>query len=255
MKMKMKVKRRTNQTREVKIERKRGKRAQRRIDDSQPAYEEMKPVTQKRVSEPISAMTEAQGHYLCSILNNTITFGIGPAGTGKSYVAVGLACDMLMKGEIDKIVITRPAVDAGESFGFLPGEIEEKYAVYLDPFRDIFHERLGKSQTEYMIKHGKIQAKPLAFMRGTTFNDSWVILDESQNTTPAQMKMFLTRIGKNCTVIVDGDVAQKDISSQSGLSDAVSRLRKVDNVSVIEFGTDDIVRSGIVRDIIAAYTE
>jgi len=225
-----------------------------RMSDYQPAFEEMRPMTQKRVLKPISAMTEAQGHYICSILSNTITFGVGPAGTGKSYVAVGLACDKLASGDIDKIIITRPAVDAGESFGFLPGEIEEKYAVYLDPFRDIFHERLGKNQTEYMIKHGKIVAKPLAFMRGTTFNDSWIILDEAQNTTPNQMKMFLTRIGKNCTVIVDGDVAQKDIPSVSGLADGIDKLVKVKNVGVVEFQADDIVRSGIVRDIIAAYS-
>lgn len=250
----MKQRKSKSHIRDKKIERKRSRREEKRsADASQPAFEEMHSIPQKRVLKPISAITEAQGQYISSILSNIITFGVGPAGTGKSYVAVGLACDKLLSGDIDRIIITRPAVEAGESFGFLPGEIEEKYGVYLDPFRDIFHERLGKSQTEYMIKRGVIQAKPLAFMRGVTFNDAWVILDEAQNTTPTQMKMFLTRIGKNCTVIVDGDVEQKDIKVGSGLSDAVLRLKKLSKVGVVEFVTEDIVRSGIVRDVIAAY--
>jgi len=175
--------------------------------------------------------------------------------THNTYVAAGLAADDLRDGKIDKIIITRPGVEAGESFGFLPGEIEEKYAPYIDPFRDILNERLGKGQVEYLIKSKKIEAKPLAFMRGSTFKDAVIILDEAQNTTPTQMKLFLTRIGEGCTVIVDGDTAQKDISGKSGLSDAVNRLRSLSNVGVVEFHSDDIVRSGIVKDIIEAYEE
>lgn len=232
-----------------------GRKQKRNPERSGAVFDEIAPVTEKKILEPIRAITEAQGHYVCSILNNIVTFGIGPAGTGKSYVAAGLAADKLRDGEIDKIIITRPGVEAGESFGFLPGELEEKYAPYIEPFRDILNERLGKSHVEYLLKHKRIEAKPLAYMRGMTFKNAWIILDEAQNTTPAQMKLFLTRIGHNCTVIIDGDIAQTDIKGKSGLDDAVRRLAKVSRVGVVEFTPDDIVRSGIVKDIIAAYAE
>jgi len=236
-----------------------GNRKSRREDNtskftSNSSFSEKAPVVEKVNNKPLSALTEAQGHYICSILSNIITFGIGPAGTGKSYVAVSIACEKLKAGEIDKIIITRPGVEAGESFGFLPGELEEKYAPYLDPVRSIFYERLGKSYTEYLIKTKKIEAKPLAFMRGSTFTDAFVILDEAQNTTPDQMKMFLTRIGKNVTVVIDGDVLQKDISGKSGLADAVKVLRAVNHIDVVEFNIKDVVRSGIVKDILTAYS-
>lgn len=173
--------------------------------------------------------------------------------THNTFVAAAMAADMLREKKIDKIIITRPAVEAGESFGFLPGELEEKYAPYIDPFRDILNERLGKSQVEYLIKHKRIEAKPLAFMRGCTLKNCWAILDEAQNTTPSQMKLFLTRIGENCKVIVDGDTEQKDIKSYSGLADAVIRLASTKRVGIVDFSPEDIVRSGIVRDIIKAY--
>lgn len=174
-------------------------------------------VIERRVLEPVQALTKAQGSYIKAILDNIITFGIGPAGTGKSYVAAGLAADMLREKKIDRIILTRPGVEAGEKFGFIPGELEEKYAPYIEPFRDILNERLGRSQVDYLIKHKRICAMPLAFMRGRTFKNCWAILDEAQNTTPGQMKLFLTRIGDNCKVIIDGDLEQKDIPSQSGL--------------------------------------
>ena len=180
---------------------------------------------ERRVLEPIQALTKAQGAYITAILENVITFGIGPAGTGKSYVVAGLAVDMLREKKIDRILLTRPGVEAGEKFGFIPGELEEKYAPYIEPFRDIFNERLGRSQVDYLIKHKRICAMPLAFMRGRTFKNCWAILDEAQNTTPGQMKLFLTRIGDNCKVIIDGDIEQKDITTQSGLSDAVNNLK------------------------------
>ncbi|MGZ8172940.1 MAG: PhoH family protein [Methylobacter sp.] len=209
----------------------------------------------KKEIAPLRALTEAQGHYLCSIEHNTITFGIGPAGTGKSYCAAGIASELLKDGKIDKIIITRPGVEAGESFGHLPGEIEEKYAPYIEPFRNILNERLGRSYTDYLIKQKRIEAKPLAYMRGLTFNDAFVILDEAQNVTVSQMKMFLTRIGRNCTVVVDGDIAQQDIHGLSGLQDAVQRLKGVPGVNIVEFVMDDIVRSGIVKALLIAYSK
>jgi len=211
-------------------------------------------VVERKVLEPIQALTKAQGAYINAILDNIITFGIGPAGTGKSYVVAGLAADMLREKKIDRILLTRPGVEAGEKFGFIPGELEEKYAPYIEPFRDIFNERLGRSQVDYLIKHKRICAMPIAFMRGRTFKNCWAILDEAQNTTPGQMKLFLTRIGDNCKVIIDGDIEQKDIPTQSGLSDAVSRLQHTKKVGIVEFTVEDVVRSGIVKDIIRAYS-
>jgi phosphate starvation-inducible PhoH-like protein len=211
-------------------------------------------VVERKVLEPIQALTKAQGAYINAILDNVITFGIGPAGTGKSYVVAGLAADMLREKKIDRILLTRPGVEAGEKFGFIPGELEEKYAPYIEPFREIFNERLGRSQVDYLIKHKRICAMPIAFMRGRTFKNCWAILDEAQNTTPGQMKLFLTRIGDNCKVIIDGDIEQKDIPTQSGLSDAVSRLKHTRKVGIVEFTVEDVVRSGIVKDIIKAYS-
>ncbi|MFZ9609404.1 MAG: PhoH family protein [Methylococcales bacterium] len=209
---------------------------------------------ERRVLEPIQALTKAQGAYITAILENVITFGIGPAGTGKSYVVAGLAADMLREKKIDRIILSRPGVEAGEKFGFIPGELEEKYAPYIEPFRDIFNERLGRSQVDYLIKHKRICAMPLAFMRGRTFKNCWAILDEAQNTTPSQMKLFLTRIGDNCKVIIDGDIEQKDITTQSGLSDAVNKLKNTRKVGIVEFSVEDVVRSGIVKDILRAYS-
>ena len=252
----MKSRKKSNHVREARIERRRDKRElKRKGSDFSPAdnFEQYRPV--QREITPLRALTEAQGHYLNAIESSIITFGIGPAGTGKTYVAAGYAADQLRNGEIEKIIITRPGVEAGESFGFLPGELEEKYAPYIEPFRDVLNERLGKSQVDYFMSHGRIIASPLSFMRGKTFKDCVVILDEAQNTTPTQIKLFLTRIGQNCKVIVDGDIDQKDISGLSGLEDAVKRLKRVPSVRVVEFEVEDIVRSGIVRDIIEAYAK
>lgn len=242
--------RRNNKPQSTRSERRQSRNPD-RFADYQPV--EMIAIPERRAVEPLYFMTTAQHQYATSIEDNTITFGIGPAGTGKSYVALSMAADKLQNKEIDKIIITRPAVEAGESFGFLPGELEEKFAPYLDPFRDILSERLGKSHVEYLIKHKRIEAKPLAFMRGITLKNCWAILDEAQNTTPAQMKLFLTRIGENCKAIVDGDCEQKDIKMLSGLTDAVNRFQNTRRVGIVEFMEKDIVRSGIVRDVIRAY--
>jgi phosphate starvation-inducible PhoH-like protein len=207
-----------------------------------------------RMREPLEARTKSQKDYMCAIQSHCLTFGIGPAGTGKSYCATAMAAEALKSGRIERIVMTRPAVEAGEQLGYLPGDLEEKFSVYIDPFRDILHERLGKEAVDYHLRHGRIVAAPLAFMRGKTFGgDTFVILDEAQNTSIAQMKMFLTRIGEDCKVVVNGDVKQSDIRGSNGLADAVRRLGGLPGVCIHEFERDDIVRSGLVRAVIERY--
>lgn len=203
---------------------------------------------------PLEARTKAQQEYICAIKSHCLTFGIGPAGTGKSYCATAMAADALANGRVNRIILTRPAVEAGEQLGHLPGDLDEKFSVYIDPFRDILHERLGKGTVEYLLRHGRIVAAPLAFMRGKTFGkDTFVILDEAQNTSVAQMKMFLTRIGEDCRVVVNGDVNQSDIRGLNGLADAIQRLKGLSSVKIHEFDRDDIVRSGLVRAVIDRY--
>lgn len=214
-----------------------------RFDDAPPAA--------KR-APPLEAMNDVQKRYINAIKNFDVTFGLGCAGTGKTYIAGALACEMLEKKMVERIIITRPAVDAGESLGFLPGELEDKYAPYIAAFRDVLDERLGKSYVEYLLKVGRIQAMPFAYMRGRTFKNSVVILDEAQNATALQMKLFLTRIGENCKVIIDGDESQSDIRN-SGLIDAVSRIQHIPSVKVVRFYKSDVVRSGLVQEVIDAY--
>ena len=207
-----------------------------------------------RLKTPLQAQTPAQQRYINAIKSHCLTFGIGPAGTGKSYCAGALAAEALESGRIERIILTRPAVEAGEQLGFLPGELEEKFAVYIDGFRDILNERLGRGVVDYCLRHGRIAAAPLAFMRGKTFNNNtFVILDEAQNTTPTQMKMFLTRIGENCKVVVNGDIRQSDVRGPNGLADAIGRVRGLPGVYVHEFEKEDIVRSGLVRELMERY--
>lgn len=204
--------------------------------------------------QPLEARTTAQHKFINAIKNNCLTFGIGPAGTGKSYCSAGLAAEALESGRIERIILTRPAVEAGENLGFLPGEVEDKFAVYIDAFRDILNERLGRGVVEYCLRHGRIVAAPLAYMRGKTFDsNTFVILDEAQNTTPTQMKMFLTRIGDECKVVINGDIKQTDIRGPNGLEDAVQRVQGLPGVYVHKFERADIVRSGLVRHLIDRY--
>lgn len=203
----------------------------------------------------LNAQTEAQGHYILSMESSTLTFGVGPAGTGKTFVAAVYACNQLIDRKIAKLIVTRPSITAGESSGYLPGELEEKFAPFFAPFRGVFDQTLGVSQTDAMIKSGRIEAKPIEYLRGLTFDDAIVILDEAQNVTPHQMKLFLTRIGKNCTVIINGDITQKDIPGPDGLSDAIRRLETLEGVQVVHFTEDDIVRSGIVKAILQRYAK
>eukprot|EP01026_Neomeris_dumetosa_P059511 TRINITY_DN55607_c0_g1_i1.p1 TRINITY_DN55607_c0_g1~~TRINITY_DN55607_c0_g1_i1.p1 ORF type:complete len:309 (-),score=13.74 TRINITY_DN55607_c0_g1_i1:95-1021(-) len=203
---------------------------------------------------PLKPRTAAQKRYINAIKNNMLTFGIGPAGTGKSYCAGALAADALESGTYERIILTRPAVEAGEHLGFLPGDLDEKFAAYIDAFRDILNERLGAGTVNYCLRHGRIVAAPLAYMRGKTFKqDTFVILDEAQNTTPEQMKMFLTRIGESCKVVVNGDIRQSDIRGRNGLADAIERVADLPGVYVHEFERHDIVRSGLVRDLMDRY--
>ena len=203
---------------------------------------------------PLTAKTDSQSAYMRAIQTHALTFGVGPAGTGKSYCAAGLAADGLKKGTIDRILLTRPAVEAGENLGFLPGDIDEKFGVYIEAFREILDERLGRGAVDYYLRHGRIVAAPLAYMRGRTFGPgTFVILDEAQNTTIQQMKMFLTRIGTDCTVVINGDVQQSDLRGANGLADAIDRLSDLPQVKVHAFTRDDIVRSGLVRAVIDRY--
>jgi phosphate starvation-inducible PhoH-like protein len=202
-------------------------------------------------AESFKPANEAQKRY--KIQNNTVTFGIGPAGTGKSYCAAYAAAEMLKNREVDKIIITRPVVEAGEELGFLPGDMNEKFAPYVAPIVECLGKMLGKSHVEALIENGKIVMLPLAYMRGHSFNNAFVILDEAQNVSRKQMLLFLTRIGKDSTIVVDGDCDQRDLDVD-GLEDAIRRLDRTASVGVHEFSLDDIVRSGIVRDVIRAYS-
>lgn len=197
---------------------------------------------------------KAQEQYLSKIEANTLTFAIGPAGTGKTFIAALAAANAFKNKECDKIIVSRPLVEAGEKLGFLPGDMNEKVDPYVAPFVDALTRIMGSGQVEALIEHGKIVFLPLAFMRGHSWDNAFVVLDEAQNVTKTQMKLFLTRIGKNTKVIVDGDLSQRDIQV-FGLDDALGRLETVRGVAVQVFTEADIVRSGIVRDILRAYSD
>tara|TARA_R100001086_G_scaffold201543_1_gene117745 strand:- start:1120 stop:1908 length:789 start_codon:yes stop_codon:yes gene_type:complete len=231
-----------------------GKRMQRRIQANQsPVSQTFHTKPEKADTNPLKAKTDAQKAYINAIRTSDVTVGTGPAGTGKTYIAVVEAADMLRERKIEKLIITRPVVEAGESLGFLPGEIDEKFDPYFAPIRMILNKRLGKGHVEGMIAAGRIECAPLAFMRGHTFENAFVIFDEAQNSTPSQMKLFLTRIGKYSKVVIDGDLAQTDIKGPSGLKDAINLFGHYDWFSHVAFTEDDVVRSGIARDIVIAY--
>ncbi len=200
--------------------------------------------------------TVAQAHYMRELLNNDIIFALGPAGTGKTYIAVAQAVAQLISGSIQRLILSRPAVEAGEKLGFLPGDMKEKVDPYLRPLYDALNDCLPAEQVERRIASGEIEIAPIAFMRGRTLADAFIILDEAQNTTPAQMKMFLTRFGENSRMVVCGDPKQTDLPggmNASGLNDAVGRLDGVDGLSICRFGAGDVVRHPIVGRIVEAY--
>ena len=205
--------------------------------------------------KPIKAKNKAQDMFLSAIKTHTVIFGLGPAGTGKSYCAAAMAAEALISGDIDRIVFTRPAVESGNSMGFLPGKLEEKFDPYFTAFKSCLISNVGKGVIECALKNGNISVEPLAYMRGKTFNRAFVVLDEAQNCTPEEMKMFMTRIGKQSTIVINGDLSQSDIRCYSGLHDAIKRIHGVKGVYVHEFEYDDIVRSDIVKDIIMCYDD
>jgi len=205
--------------------------------------------------KPLICKTLGQKKFVELVKSKDVTFAIGPAGTGKTYLAVVLAVVALKKGDCKKIVLTRPAVEAGESLGFLPGDLKEKVDPYLIPLYDGLRDMLGFEQTEKLIEKGIIEIAPLAYMRGRTLNDSYVILDEAQNTTSNQMKMFLTRLGFNSKMVITGDITQIDLNKnqKSGLKDAFEKLNSIEEIGFIHLTADDVVRNPLVQKIIEAY--
>ncbi|MEO8162212.1 MAG: PhoH family protein [Ilumatobacteraceae bacterium] len=203
---------------------------------------------------PIRAKTIGQRRYVEAIRANIITFGLGPAGTGKSWLAVAMAVQALQTKQVQRIILTRPAVEAGERLGFLPGDLTAKIDPYLRPLYDALHDMVGAEQAKLMVERQVVEVAPLAFMRGRTLNNSFIILDEAQNTTPEQMKMFLTRIGFGSKVVVTGDPTQIDVpDGRSGLSGLESMLTGITDLEFVRLDTTDVVRHRIVADIVAAY--
>lgn len=205
--------------------------------------------------KPIKVKTIGQKQYVSTIRKKDIVFGIGPAGTGKTYLAVVLAVVALKEGKVKRIVLTRPAVEAGESLGFLPGDLQEKVDPYLRPLYDALNDMLGPEAVAKSLERGLIEVAPLAYMRGRTLEDSFIILDEAQNTTPEQMKMFLTRLGFGSKMVVTGDVTQIDLprGKTSGLIEAERILKNIPEIGFIMFGESDVVRHALVQKIIMAY--
>jgi len=204
---------------------------------------------------PIKAKTLGQQKYVEQIRKNTIVFGVGPAGTGKTYLAMAMAIHAFKTGEVNRIILTRPAIEAGEKLGFLPGDLQQKVDPYLRPLYDALHEIMGPEAFQKNMEKGAIEVAPLAYMRGRTLDNSFIVLDEAQNTTPEQMKMFLTRIGFGSKVVVTGDVTQIDLpdGKKSGLNEAVSLLTDVEDIGISMLTNRDVVRHPLVQRIIKAY--
>ncbi len=215
-------------------------------------FNDLSIATRKRVVTPRSA---GQRRYIESLLSHDLVFGVGPAGTGKTYLAVAVGVSLLLQGKVDRIILSRPAVEAGEQLGFLPGDIREKVDPYLRPLYDALHDMLPGDQVEKRMDSGDIEVAPLAFMRGRTLAHSYVILDEAQNTTTMQMKMFLTRLGEGSYMVITGDMTQVDLKpgQKSGLAEAVEYLQNVPGISTIYLDEKDVVRHPLVTKIVMAY--
>src|ERR1700742_2553160 len=227
----------------------------RALDEHESPSEILEDVVWRHRATRVAPKTVNQKRYVDSIRNNTITFGIGPAGTGKTFLAVALAAGALSRREVNRIILTRPAVEAGERLGFLPGDLMAKVDPYLRPLFDALHDMLDPERVSQYLERGVIEVAPLAFMRGRTLNDSFVILDEAQNTTPEQMKMFLTRLGFGSKMVVTGDVTQVDLprEQQSGLIVVGDILDGIEGVEFVRFGGEDVVRHKLVQRIVEAY--
>ena len=213
---------------------------------------EIEVVTRRRVITPRSP---TQGDYIKALMEYELVFGLGPAGTGKTYLAVAIAAAMLTSGRVDRIILSRPAVEAGERLGFLPGDVREKVDPYLRPLYDALYDMLPAEQVMKRLGNGEIEIAPLAFMRGRTLSNAFIILDEAQNTTPVQMKMFLTRLGENSRMAVTGDLTQIDLplGARSGLTDAIEVVQGVPGITFIRFTDKDVVRHGLVTRVVRAY--
>ncbi|MCL2255503.1 MAG: PhoH family protein [Firmicutes bacterium] len=222
-------------------------------DEAQKISDEV--VLTTRSGKQVKSITLGQAGYVSAIKKNKIVFGIGPAGTGKTYLSTALAVLALKKGEVQKIILTRPAIEAGEQLGFLPGDLNEKVDPYLRPLFDALGEMLGAENYARLIEKQTIEVAPLAFMRGRTLKDAFIILDEAQNTTCEQMKMFLTRLGENSRMVINGDITQIDLAPKikSGLKDAMEILNDVEDIKICHLSEKDIVRHELVRKIVAAY--
>lgn len=205
--------------------------------------------------KPVKPKTVGQKHYVDAIRRSMIVFGIGPAGTGKTYLAMAMAIDAFKKQEVSRIILTRPAIEAGEKLGFLPGDLQSKVDPYLRPLYDALYQIMGAESFQHNQERGLIEVAPLAYMRGRTLDNAFIILDEAQNTTPAQMKMFLTRIGFGSKVIVTGDLTQKDLDQDqaSGLEVAMKVLKNIDDIGFCELTASDVVRHPLVQKIVRAY--
>ena len=227
------------------------------LDADESPAEILEDVVWRHRNTKVAPKTLNQKRYVDSIRRHTITFGIGPAGTGKTFLAVAMAAHALVESEVQRIILTRPAVEAGERLGFLPGDIQAKVDPYLRPLFDALYDMLDPDRVNGYFERGVIEVAPLAFMRGRTLNDSFVILDEAQNTSPEQMKMFLTRLGFNSRMVVTGDITQIDLPTdqRSGLVVVRDILSEVQDISFVRFGGEDVVRHKLVQRIVAAYGE
>jgi len=229
----------------------------RALDQDHSPAEILEDVVWRHRATKVAPKTINQKRYVDSIRSSTITFGIGPAGTGKTFLAVALAAAALSRREVNRIILTRPAVEAGERLGFLPGDLMAKVDPYLRPLFDALHDMLEPDRVSQYLERGAIEVAPLAFMRGRSLNDSFIILDEAQNTSPEQMKMFLTRLGFNSKMVVTGDVTQIDLprENDSGLIVVADILKDVEGIEFVRFGEEDVVRHKLVRRIVEAYAQ
>jgi phosphate starvation-inducible PhoH-like protein len=229
----------------------------RALDEHEKPAQILEDVVWRHRALKVAPKTVHQKRYVDSIRQNTITFGIGPAGTGKTFLAVALAAGALSRREVNRIILTRPAVEAGERLGFLPGDLMAKVDPYLRPLFDALHDMLEPEKVTQYLERGTIEVAPLAFMRGRSLNDSFIILDEAQNTSPEQMKMFLTRLGFGSKMVITGDITQVDLPREqdSGLVTVMDILEGVEGIEFVRFGEEDVVRHKLVRRIVAAYDE
>jgi len=227
------------------------------ILDTQESWVETRDISNSKKFPKLEPKSYVQQDYMDAIQNNDIVFAVGSAGVGKSYIATHYAAEQLYYKKVEKIILTRPAVAAcGEDLGFLPGElVAGKLMPYLTPYMETLNKLLGKSFVEYCLKVGSIEPVPMGFLRGRTFSNCIVLGDEFENATPMQLKLILTRMGESCKMLINGDIAQRDVRENVGLEDAIGTLRHLDRVDVVQFREEDCVRSGITKDILKAYRD